>query len=62
MKEYTEIPDTSDSDYWQIKVTEGQLRSQTFVPRDKELHHRLKTKAWADIHAAQPRRRRNAKD
>jgi hypothetical protein len=46
---YTEIPDTSDSAYWEIKTQDNQLRSTTFVPRDKELHQKLKKKAWAEI-------------
>ncbi|RZK43281.1 MAG: hypothetical protein EOO61_05035 [Hymenobacter sp.] len=62
VRHYTEIPDTSDNEYWEIKANDGQLRSQTFVPRDKELHKQLKIKAWAAIQAAQPRRKRNAKD
>lgn len=62
MKHYTQIPDTSDNEYWEIKANDGQIRSQTFVPRDKKLHKELKTKAWAAIQAAQPRRKRNAKD
>jgi hypothetical protein len=62
MKTYTEIPDTSDNEYWQIKPNDGQIRSTTFIPRDKELHQQLKVLAWAIIQAAQPRRKRNAKD
>jgi len=52
MKHYTQIPDTSDNEYWEIKANDGQLRSQTFIPRDKELHRQLKLKAWAAIQAA----------
>lgn len=59
MKQYTEIPPTSDNEYWEIKPDDGQIRSQTFVPRDKQLHHQLKVKAWV---ATQPRRKRNAKN
>ncbi|QMW03448.1 hypothetical protein [Spirosoma foliorum] len=44
---YTEIPDTSDLTYWVIKRQDGQQRSVTFEPRDKELHQQLKRKAWA---------------
>ncbi|WP_461101461.1 hypothetical protein [Spirosoma koreense] len=43
---YTEIPDTSDLTYWEIKLQDSQLRCITFVPRDKELHQQLKRKAW----------------
>lgn len=54
---YSEIPDTSDLTYWAIKAQDGQLRSVTFVPRDKELHQELKRKAWA----AKPAQARNRK-
>ena len=47
---YTDIPDTSDSAYWIISYN-GQARSTTFVPRDKELHQQLKAKAWKEIQA-----------
>ncbi|MVM35705.1 hypothetical protein GO755_37165 [Spirosoma sp. HMF4905] len=56
--EYTEIPDTSDSTYWEAQVRDNQLRSTTFVPRDKELHLHLKKKAWATIQASLGRNRR----
>ena len=47
---YTDIPDTSDSAYWMTSPN-GQDRSTTFVPRDKELHKQLKAKAWKEIQA-----------
>ena len=47
---YTAIPDTSDSAYW-ITSYNGQTRSSTFVPRDKELHKQLKQQAWKEIQA-----------
>ncbi|WP_248479936.1 hypothetical protein [Spirosoma liriopis] len=49
---YTAIPDTSDNNYWAIKCEPGDVRSTTFVPRDKELHQQLKSKAWAVIQAS----------
>lgn len=49
---YTSIPDTSDNAYWATKSEPGNVRSTTFVPRDKELHQRLKVKAWALIQAS----------
>ncbi|GAB2554470.1 hypothetical protein [Spirosoma areae] len=49
---YTSIPDTSDSNYWQLKLMTGNVRSTTFVPRDKELHQQLRVKAWAVIQAS----------
>jgi hypothetical protein len=49
---YTAIPDTSDNTYWAIKSEPGNVRSTTFVPRDKELHKQLKIKAWASIQAS----------
>lgn len=57
---YTEIPDTSDLNYWEIKIHDNQLRSTTFVPRDKELHQQLKKKAWATIQASQSRSRKRS--
>ena len=56
--DYTTIPDTSDSTYWEVQVRANQLRSTTFVPRDKELHLQLKKKAWATIQASLGRNRR----
>ena len=41
---YTQIPDTSDSNYW-IKTENAKDNSTVFVPRDKELHCQLKEKA-----------------
>jgi len=55
---YTEIPDTSDSTYWEAQVRPNELRSTTFLPRDKELHMILKKKAWATIQASLSRNRR----
>ncbi|GAB2579486.1 hypothetical protein [Spirosoma areae] len=49
---YTSIPDTSDTNYWQLKLMTGNVRSTTFVPRDKELHQQLRVKAWAVIQAS----------
>lgn len=54
---YTEIPDTSDSNYWESKTGD---RSVTFVPKDKELHLRLKRKAWTLIQASLTKRNRKA--
>ena len=48
---YTAIPDTSDLNYWEVKTTQDTHHSQTFVPRDKELHHRLKVQQRAEIDA-----------
>lgn len=53
---YTDIPDTSDLVYWEIKLQDTQQRSTTFVPRDKELHQKLKKKAWAEIQSRTRRR------
>jgi len=55
---YTSSPDTSDTNYWEIKSQNTLERSSTFVPKDKELHHELKTKAWKEIQAGQTRKRR----
>ncbi|WP_093829598.1 hypothetical protein [Spirosoma endophyticum] len=55
---YTEIPDTSDSTYWESNSKTGNVRSTTFIPRDKELHLRLKKKAWAVIQAGLTKRNR----
>lgn len=52
---YTEIPDTSDSNYWESKTTD---RSTTFVPKDKELHQQLKKKAWVLIQASLAKKNR----
>ncbi|AUD07003.1 hypothetical protein [Spirosoma pollinicola] len=49
---YTEIPPTSDLDYWQLKSNKDKLR--TYVPKDKELHLKLKREAWAKIQARLP--------
>jgi hypothetical protein len=49
---YTSIPDTSDTNYWEPKSEPGDVRSTTFVPRDKELHQQLRVKAWALIQAS----------
>ncbi len=54
---YTEIPDTSDTNYWTVTQNE-QTRSTTFVPKDKELHQRLKKKAWALIQASLTKKNR----
>lgn len=51
MKHYTEIPPTSDLEYWQVKSNNLSTRSKTFVPRNPELHHQLKTEAWEKIQA-----------
>ncbi|WP_157816197.1 hypothetical protein [Spirosoma pollinicola] len=48
---YTAIPDTSDLTYWEVKITQDNHHSRTFVPRDKELHHRLKVQQRAEIDA-----------
>ena len=56
--DYTEIPDTSDSTYWEAQIRDNQIRSTTFVPRDKELHLQLKKKAWTTIQASLGRNRR----
>jgi hypothetical protein len=58
MSQYTEIPDTSDSNYWELKVKNNGDRSTTFIPRDKELHHTLKVKAWKVIQSGQTKRTR----
>ena len=54
---HTEIPDTSDSTYWLVTQNEHN-RSTTFVPKDKELHLKLKRKAWAIIQASLTKRNR----
>ncbi len=41
---YTSIPDTSDMDYWELKASDLEDRSKTFVPRDKDLHRALMIK------------------
>ncbi|MBC3787502.1 hypothetical protein [Spirosoma utsteinense] len=56
MSQYLEIPDTSDSNYWALKITHNGDRSTTFVPKDKELHHELKVRAWKIIQSKQTRR------
>lgn len=48
---YTAIPDTSDLNYWEVKLTNGPNHTNTFVPKDKELHHRLKVEQRAEIDA-----------
>jgi hypothetical protein len=48
---YTTIPDTSDLNYWEVKTTDDMHRIRTFVPKDKELHHRLKLEQRAEIDA-----------
>jgi hypothetical protein len=48
---YTTIPDTSDLNYWEIKVTNGPNQTRTFVPKDKALHHRLKVEQRVEIDA-----------
>lgn len=48
---YTTIPDTSDLNYWEVKVTKGDNQTRTFVPKDKELHHRLKVEQRTEIDA-----------
>jgi hypothetical protein len=48
---YTTIPDTSDLNYWEVKLTSGENRTKTFVPKDKELHHRLKVEQRTEIDA-----------
>jgi hypothetical protein len=58
---YTAIPDTSDTNYWELKAASGQDRSQTFVPRDKELHQKLKTQAWKAIQTSLSHRNRKIK-
>lgn len=55
---YTVIPDTSDSAYWEPKIVQNSLRSTTFVPRDKELHQRLRVQAWALIQASLTKKHR----
>ena len=52
---YTSIPDTSDSNYWESKTND---RSTTFVPKDKELHLRLKREAWTVIQASLAKKNR----
>lgn len=48
---YTTIPDTSDLNYWEVKVTKGANQTRTFVPKDKDLHHRLKVELRTEIDA-----------
>ncbi|RZM24886.1 MAG: hypothetical protein EOO88_21300 [Pedobacter sp.] len=48
---YTAIPDTSDLNYWEVKITNEGNQTRTFVPKDKELHHRLKVEQRAEIDA-----------
>lgn len=55
---YTSIPDTSDNDYWESKAVKDNVRSTTFVPRNKELHQRLRVKAWAIIQASLAKKNR----
>ena len=54
---YTAIPDTSDTSYWETKSEQGITR---FIPRDKDLHHQLKLKAWATIQASLPQKNRKS--
>ncbi|GAB3946688.1 hypothetical protein GCM10028805_17610 [Spirosoma harenae] len=56
--QYTSIPDTSDTNYWEVKPKAGNVRSTTFVPRDKELHQRLRVQAWAVIQATLSKKNR----
>ncbi|RYC71789.1 MULTISPECIES: hypothetical protein [Spirosoma] len=58
---YTSIPDTSDTIYWEPKSLKNNLRSTTFVPRDRELHQQLRVKAWAVIQASLSKRNKKAK-
>ncbi|MBC3787801.1 hypothetical protein [Spirosoma utsteinense] len=55
---YTAIPDTSDSNYWELKIVQNNVRSTTFIPRDKELHQRLRVQAWALIQASLTKKNR----
>jgi len=48
---YTAIPDTSDLNYWEVNVTNEADQTRTFVPKDKELHHRLKVEQRKEIDA-----------
>jgi hypothetical protein len=59
MNNYSEIPDTSDSHYWMLKITNNGDRSTTFVPRNRELHQELKIKAWKVIQSKQNKRARS---
>lgn len=48
---YTAIPDTSDLNYWEVKGTNETNQTKTFIPKDKELHHRLKVEQRTEIDA-----------
>ncbi|MVM28409.1 hypothetical protein GO755_00080 [Spirosoma sp. HMF4905] len=53
--EYAQIPSTSDLNYWEVKRRTGNYsKSITYVPKDMELHRRLKTEAWEKIQAKLP--------
>lgn len=46
---YTSIPPTSDSNYWQLKFSDG--KTSIYVPRDRELDRQLKAKYQAELAA-----------
>ena len=43
---YTDIPDTMDRAYWQLKTDDATHSLQVFVPLYPELHRQLKAEAW----------------
>lgn len=45
---YTDIPDTTDRAYWQLKIDDATHSLQVFVPIYPELHRQLKAEAWKD--------------
>lgn len=56
---YTSIPPTSDTNYWQLKFSDG--KTSIYVPRDKELDRKLKIKFQAEVAArTAPRRKRSS--
>jgi hypothetical protein len=59
---YTAIPDTSDLNYWEVKTTDDTHRIRTFVPKDKELHHRLKLEQRAEIDARLAKAKQQARN
>jgi hypothetical protein len=53
-RQYTAIPPTSDLNYWLFKPGQRGGRTTIFVPRDPDLHRRLKAAAWEVIQANLP--------
>lgn len=53
---YTSIPPTSDTNYWQLKFTDG--KTSIYVPKDRNLDRQLKLKYQAELAARNGNTRR----